>query len=330
VETTLFGSAFADAWRNGAEEYYLRKQRGTINEILVSDAQQVFKPGVVPDADVALPSAQAINALYDRDLAFFDNRLDQIAMASGVSMDSAEGLYDAGAAYLRLGELDRAEQAFDRAIQRDPDMADAYNAKGVIQTRRRNYDEALGLFRRALSLNPGDAGYRINVSLAYYLQGRTDEARRAYDEALEVNRDFAAAFDFLNRQQTAPGPAAGPAEPLQRLAANRAYQEGAAYLRLKALDRAEEAFDRALALDPENADALNGKGVVETRRRSYDRAIGLFNRALALQPDNAGYHVNLAIAYHLSGRKADAMAAYRQAAALDAAYAGYLEVLDSN
>ncbi|MCH5372356.1 MAG: hypothetical protein JJ992_00140, partial [Planctomycetes bacterium] len=29
-------------------------------------------------------------------------------MASGVSLDSAEGLYDAGTAYLRLGELDVA------------------------------------------------------------------------------------------------------------------------------------------------------------------------------------------------------------------------------
>ncbi len=63
VETTLFGSSFSDAWRNGAEEYYVRKERGFINEILVSEAQQTFRPGVVPDSDIAIPSQASIEEL---------------------------------------------------------------------------------------------------------------------------------------------------------------------------------------------------------------------------------------------------------------------------
>ena len=37
-------------------------------------------------------------------------------------------------------------------------------------------DRAEELFRKALAFNPADAGFRINISLAYYLQGKTDEA----------------------------------------------------------------------------------------------------------------------------------------------------------
>ncbi len=319
VETTLFGSSFSDAWRNGAEEYYLRKGRGYINEILVSQAQQTFKPGVVPDADIAFPSSGAIEEIFNRDLAFFENRLDQIALASGVSLESAEGLYDAGATYLRLGQLDRALDLMNQAIERDPNMADAHNAKGVILTRRRQYDEALQLFRKALDLNPGDAGFRVNIALTYHLLGKGDDAEQAYEEAVRANRDFAGMFDFLTRKGPAPSRPGTPSavDPLQRMAAQKAYDDGAAYLRLEAFDKALDALDRAITLDPNNADAHNAKGVVLTRQRKYDQAVALYRKAVQIDPNDAGYHTNLAITYHLQGKKDDARREYQRAIRLD-------------
>jgi len=328
VETTMFGSSFADAWRNGAEEYHLRKARGFINEIRISEAQQTFKPGVVPDIDVVLPPKDGIDDLFNRDLAFFDSRLDQIAMASGVSLDSAEGLYDAGATYLRLNQFDRALDAFDRAIERDPAMADAYNAKGVIMTRRGQYDEAVRLYQKALDLNPGDAGYRINIAITYHVQGRSGEARTAYQNAVQANRDFAGMFDFLTREG-APTRAAAPSaiDPLQQMAAEKAYDDGAAYLRLKSMTKALDAFDRALALNPDNADALNGKGVVMTTKRDYDQAVQFYRKAIDADPRNAGFHSNLAIAYHLQGKKDDAVREYRRAVELDPEYRDQLDFI---
>jgi len=324
VETTLFGSSFSDAWRNGAEEYYLRKERGYINEILVSDAQQTFRPGVVPDSDIVIPSQAAIEELFNRDLAFFETRLDRIALSSGVSLDNAEGLYDAGAAYLRLNQLDRAETSFTDAVKMDPGLADAFNALGVVMTKRRRYDEALELYNKALELNPNDAGFRINLALTYHLQGRGADAEQVYREAVRINRDFAGTLDFLDG-----GSATGPArvDPLQRIASEKAYDDGAAFLRLKRDERAIEQFDRALSLNPENADALNGKGVIATRKRDYDAAIDAYRKAVAIDPNNAGYQANLAITYHLQGKKDEAIAAYRKAVAYDASYDGQLDVI---
>ena len=328
VETTLFGSSFSDAWRNGAEEYHIRKERGYITEIRVSDAQQTFKPGVVPDADIPAPPSSALNELFDRDLAFFENRLDRIAMASGVSLDSAEGLYDAGATYLRLGQLDKALDAFNRSLKLDPTLADAYNAKGVILTRRSQYDEAIELYRKALSLNPGDAGFRINIALTYHIQGRGDDAKQAFQEAARVNREFAGMFDFLTRKE-APTRAAAPSaiDPLQAMAAQKTYDDGAAYLRLGVLDKALAAFDRALSMDPNNADALNGRGVVFTHRREYAEAVRLYNEALRHAPEDAGFLANLAIAYHLQGRADDAARAYRRAIEIDPEQQGRLDFI---
>ncbi|MFT5367290.1 MAG: tetratricopeptide (TPR) repeat protein [Candidatus Latescibacterota bacterium] len=327
VETTLFGQSFSDAWRNGAKEYYHRKERGFINEIRISDAQQTFQPGVVPDADIALPTQAQIDPLFQRDLAFFDNRLDQIAMSSGVSLDSAEGLYDAGATYLRLNQLDRALETFNQAIAMDATMADAHNAKGVVLVKQRNYGEALQHFNTALSLNPNDAGYRINVAIAYHLQGNKDGATQAYQQAVSANRDFAGVLDFLGRASDAVRAAAPSIDPIQKAAAQKAYDDGAAFLRLSRFDRAKETLDRALSLNPQNADALNAKGVIETKQRNYQDALNLFNQAITLDSSDAGFYANRAIVYHLLGRKDDALREYAQAVRLDSEYRGQLDAI---
>ncbi|MCZ6634305.1 MAG: tetratricopeptide repeat protein, partial [bacterium] len=327
VETTLFGQSFADAWRNGAKEYHIRKERGYINEILISEAQQTFRPGVVPDADIALPSTAALEELFNRDLAYFDNRLDQIAMASGVSFDDAEGLYDAGATYLRLGQFDRALDSFDKSLALDPTNADAYNGKGVILTRQRQYDQAIALFQKALELNPNDAGFRINIALTHHLQGRKGDAQRAYQEAVTANREFAGVLDFLSKTSSTVLKTAPAADPLQRLAAVKAYEDGAAFLRLKAEEKALDAFNRALSLDPNNADALNGKGVIATRQKNLDEALQLFRNALLQNPNNAGVHANQAIVYYLQGRKGDAVLAYQKAVQIDPEYRGQLDFI---
>jgi tetratricopeptide (TPR) repeat protein len=324
VETTLFGSSFSDAWRNGAEEYHVRKERGFINEILVSEAQQTFRPGVVPDSDIEVPSADAIAELFDRDLAFFDNRLDRIALSSGVSLDSAEGLYDAGAAYLRLSQMERAETSFTDAIKMDPDMADTYNALGVVMTKRRRYSEALELFTKALELNPNDAGFRINIALTYHLEGKSEDAKQAYQLAVDTNSDFAGALDFLSG---GTGSGSKKADPLQKIASVKAYEDGAAFLRLDRMKKAVEALDRALSLYPNNADALNAKGVIATRQRNYDEAIAMYQRASSVRPGDAGFHANKAITYHLQGKKNDAIQAYRKAVELDARFEEQLDFI---
>ena len=324
VETTMFGSAFSDAWRIGSEEYYLRKERGFINEFLVSEAQQTFRPGVVPDVDIEVPSAAQIAVLFDRDLTYFDNRLDRIALSSGLSLDSAEGLYDAGAAYLRLSQLERAESAFTDAIKMDPDMADAYNALGVVLTKRRRYDEALELFTRALELNSNDAGFRINIALTYHLQGRSADAEQAYQLAVDSNKDFAGVLDFLSGGTATVGRGT---DPLRKLASEKAYEDGAAFLRLNRLDKANETLERALSLNPNNAEALNARGVIATKQRHYDDAMALYQRAVEINPGNAGYRANLAITYHLQGKKDAAIRAYAKAVDLDASFDGQLDFI---
>jgi tetratricopeptide (TPR) repeat protein len=94
----------------------------------------------------------------------------------------------------------------------DPKFADALNAKGISLTRKGNrvrfepfgveradtfYAEAVGMFDRAISVDPYNAGFRINQALLYKVMNRDDDARRAYSEAVNLDQALPGEFDDL-------------------------------------------------------------------------------------------------------------------------------------
>jgi|SaaInl4_135m_RNA_FD_contig_51_1403575_length_4636_multi_6_in_0_out_0_2 hypothetical protein len=95
------------------------------------------------------------------------------------------------------------------------------------------------------------------------------------------------------------------------------YDAGAHYLRIGRLREANELMDRAVALDPNFADAYNTKGVIYTKmgrydRSNYDLALAAFNQALAIDSSNSGVRLNIAIVYILTGDQASARQQYNQ------------------
>ena len=68
--------------------------------------------------------------------------------------------------------------------------------------------------------------------------------------------------------------------------AGRFYEQGNALLGLEQTNEAIGLFDKALAIDPNNTDALTKKGQALTRLENYSGAIGLFDKALAIDPSN--------------------------------------------
>ncbi len=197
VETTMYGHTFSAAWRNGSDEYHRRKEQGYINVINVAQARLAYKSGQPSVEDINVPEKPVIDELVAIDIDTYDSRLAQFAVASGVSLDNPEGLYDAGAAYLRFNRLDEALEKFTRALELSPDFGDALNASGVVYTRRGEYEKALRLYYRAAEQNPADAGIRLNIAITLYLQGRRSEAQDEYDRVIEMDKAFKDLLKFL-------------------------------------------------------------------------------------------------------------------------------------
>ena len=82
-------------------------------------------------------------------------------------------------------------------------------------------------------------------------------------------------------------------------------------------DEAMRADRAALGLDPTNAMALNGLGLLQVDAGQPVEAAASFERAAALDPTNASYWSNLGNARRAGGDRAGAADAYRRALAVD-------------
>ena len=310
VETTMYGFTFADAWRQGVNEYKRLKPRSLIDEVYVQKWMQTYKAPVLPAQDIILPAADRVDSLLARDLDYFDRRTDEIALGSVTSLDTPDGAYEAGVAYMRANHLEKASAMFARALGMRPGHADALNAQGVIATRRGKYDEALEYYRRSLVADD-NTGVRMNIALTYYLNGERERADASFSEVLSLDESYGELFDFLA--------SVGDAEQY--------YEIGVSYLRQSRLEQALEQFALAVEADAGFADALNARGVVLARQGRAEEALPDFERAARLQPEQMGFRLNVALTYHLLGNYERADILYRQVIAEDDSYEGLFDFL---
>lgn len=102
--------------------------------------------------------------------------------------------------YVRTQERSYAEARAElrKAIELDPEFADAFALSGGIETYRGNPEASVPLLREAMRLNP-DAGYLYFLLLAraYYFLGDYEQAEINLDEALSRNPENLEAHLYL-------------------------------------------------------------------------------------------------------------------------------------
>jgi tetratricopeptide (TPR) repeat protein len=166
-----------------------------------------------------------------------------------------------------------------KALELDPNLADAYAALGFSQLHYEwNWAASETSCRRAIELNP-------SYPSAHSYYGRLLTSQKRFGEALEQYRQ-AQALDPLS-------PAVGVAQGLTYFYARR-YPE------------ATQALQRIISLEKNFSAANPSLAVVRLVQGDTTGAIALMEQALAVNPNDTGVIADLGLAQGLSGNPAKA------------------------
>ena len=96
-----------------------------------------------------------------------------------------------GLCYERLGDYDRATDAYMLAIRLDPGNAFAYNNLAVLRIRQGDYEEALTCAENAVELNQRMPQALNSMAVCHYMLGNMDEYQRYFRQAVSAGSDGA-------------------------------------------------------------------------------------------------------------------------------------------
>lgn len=197
--------------------------------------------------------------------------------------------------YVILGDFVSADKWLTRAVEWDPNDADAWYNLGRAKYNLNYFEQGIQAFERVLKLRPGDIKAKDNLGLCYEGLGKVDEAVAAYRKALEwqeadksgeafvgPNLDLGSLLLDQNKAQEAVPYLLRAAQIAPREA--RVHERlGKAYNELNDLAKAQEELEKAVLLSPGNARLHFMLGQVYRKQGLMDKAKVEMDRSAALQ-----------------------------------------------
>lgn len=165
------------------------------------------------------------------------------------------------------GEINAAIQSYTQALQLDPNLPQAHANLGSMFYKQGKIEQAIVSYRQAISIQPDLAAVYSNLAKALRQQGKEDEAQICEQKSLEFCPKTEDDKSLLNR-------------------GNKFAQAGK-------LDEAISAWQQAITLNPNFAEAYCQIGMIWRYQGKYKEAINQFKNALAIQPDLIPAHQHL-------------------------------------
>jgi tetratricopeptide (TPR) repeat protein len=199
-----------------------------------------------------------------------------------------------GDAYMSANDLEQAKEAYLKAIEIDPKIPEVYSVLAYLYGLEGNLDEAISSALHVLDLTTDERllynSYR-NLALFYRQEGKLEEAMHAAQEALVR----APESERAGIQSLVDELAQGGATPQTESMLQQYLSEGEAALRSQEWARSEQAYKKALALNPSLVVAHSALSYIYAQQGRLEEAIQENRIVLAAVPGDLATLKNLAI-----------------------------------
>ncbi len=231
--------------------------------------------------------------------------------------------FDTAVCLQQQGQLQRAAQAYQAILSREPRHAGALQRLGVIALQAGDARRAAELLGRAVAVSRPSAPLLANLGEAYRIGGQLDRAAACFQEALRVQPDHPEAANNLGLVRLAQGDAAAALEHFRVALCSRPdsavlHTNLGNALRLRGeTEPALEAFRRAVQLAPQLAEAQGNLGQLLLEQNRRQEALVHCEEAVRLRPNGAEFRNNLGNVLRELGRLVEAKSCYQAALLLD-------------
>jgi len=218
-------------------------------------------------------------------------RINELQTFSSLSAESqknkrssAERLYSQGLAQLSRDDYAKALPYFEKAVEADPNYAEAWYQAGYCYGVLGRHSDALKASRQAAKLRPEWSATFINIGVSSFALGQFKDALEAYKQAL-------------------------------RLDENNADVEYSLGLTLGKLNRTDEEIHRyrkTIAIKPDHTNAIEKLGLALFKQRRYADAAVAFDQLKIYKPDAKTYNY-LAECYLEIGKNEESVEALNSA-----------------
>lgn len=291
----------------------------------IADFETANKLSAAPGMAVALVEAGRVKLEsfdFNSALEFYDRAesIDSNNVEVRAELAKMEGLY--------TGSWDGPIDALTKLSteQQGAQSPGVWQALGVALRESGKPDQAEKAFRKKLDLAPDDIRVWAAIANVLESQGKTEEAAAAHQRYLAADpTDIYAAINRANRLIGNDNPRDAQAAIDLLLPAIKkvpgvpaAWNNlGIAYAELEQFDKSRKAYQRAIDLQPEFADAYSNMAKLFNQQGRHEDAINFYRQALDIEPDHAPYHYDLGVSQIYARQFVEAAATYERLTKLD-------------
>jgi len=258
---------------------------------------ELYLAKVPPEPEKALTQFQALQSEQSvPDLFFliakcyiaqgeFDKAIESLEKEITLNTSNYIAHIELARLLLERKQFTRADDVLQKARDAKPDSIDAYLLIGRLRRLQERYPDAKEALTKVLAKEPEHREARLLQGLVLLEEGKLDDAASYFDRVIE---------DF--RQQEMRGGGLGTSDV--RTLTEATVARGRVDFENKQIRLALNRFDKALQMDDRFPETHYRIGEARRQLSNFEGAREAYEKAVELDPDEADYHLSLAVLFH--------------------------------